>query len=84
MKSWNSATSRTLKTVPAVFRTAHRRAHYDGTRTRRMQTISNGQFTVTVDSSTTQTAYVTGQSHVKPGDPYDALLFLDTYGCQLN
>jgi hypothetical protein len=47
-------------------------------------TIINGQFTVTVDSSTTQGTYVEGQSHLALGDPYDGLLFLDTDGCRLN
>jgi hypothetical protein len=47
-------------------------------------TISNGQFSVTVDASTTQGTYVKGQSRLTLGDPYDGLLFLDTDGCQLN
>ena len=47
-------------------------------------TIVGGTFTVNVDLSTTQGTYVAGQSHLALGDPYDALFFIYTDGCQLN
>jgi Putative Ig domain len=46
-------------------------------------TISDGMFTITVDSSTTNGAYVPGHS-LALGDPYDSLFYIRTYGCQLN
>ena len=47
-------------------------------------TISDGMFTVTVDSSTTSWAYVPGQSLLGLGNPYDSLFYIATYGCRLN
>jgi hypothetical protein len=47
-------------------------------------TIAGGNFTVTVDSSTTTWPYTPGQSRLGLGDPYDALFFIETFGCQLN
>jgi hypothetical protein len=47
-------------------------------------TVSDGMVTVTVDSSTTRSAYVPGQSRLGLGDPYDSLFYIETYGCKLN
>ncbi len=47
-------------------------------------TISDGKFTVTVDSSTMPGTYVPGQSLLAIGDPYENLFYTVTHGCQLN
>jgi putative Ig domain-containing protein len=47
-------------------------------------TITGGMFKITVDESTTTFNYTPGEPNLNLGDPYDALLFLETKGCQLN
>jgi hypothetical protein len=47
-------------------------------------TLSDGMFVVTVDGSTSTSKYTAGQPTLNLGDPYDALLFLESTGCVLN
>jgi hypothetical protein len=47
-------------------------------------TLSDGMFVVTVDGSTSTSEYTAGQPTLNLGDPYDALLFLESTGCVLN